>query len=131
MNAVRTGGQLSCTFCTSAALSDRRLCLIPPHQFYRRAAGFFLAIARSRSAVFCGRREPCSQLCTAFGLTQRKWANIAWLAPASTGLRPSAGMLDVFGQEGIHIIADAVAKGVTDFPHTLKSGDQAIALVRG
>jgi hypothetical protein len=37
------------------------------------------------------------------------------VSPASTGLRPSAGMLDVFGQEGIHVIADAVAKGMTDF----------------
>jgi hypothetical protein len=51
--------------------------------------------------------------------------------PASTGLWPSAWMLDVFGQEVIHVIADAVAKGVTDFPHTVKSGDQAIAAVRG
>jgi hypothetical protein len=30
--------------------------------------------------VLCGRREPCSQLCTAFELTQRKCANTAWLA---------------------------------------------------
>jgi hypothetical protein len=28
-------------------------------------------------------------------------------------------MLDAFGQEVIHVIADAIAKGVTDFPHTL------------
>ena len=29
------------------------------HQLYRRAAGFFLAMVRRRSAVLCGRREPC------------------------------------------------------------------------
>src|SRR2546429_1777104 len=60
------------------AVTGVQTCALPI--FYRRAAGFFLAIARSRSAVLCGRREPCSQLCTAFGLTQRKCANMAWLA---------------------------------------------------
>ena len=29
------------------------------HQLHRRAAGFFLAMVRRRSAVVCGRREPC------------------------------------------------------------------------
>ena len=29
-------------------------------------------------------------------------------------------MLDVFGQEVVHIIADAVAKGVTDLAHAVK-----------
>src|SRR6266849_1330041 len=29
------------------------------HQLYRRAAGFFLAMVRRRSAALCGRREPC------------------------------------------------------------------------
>ncbi len=29
------------------------------HQLHRRAAGFFLAMVRRRSAVLCGRREPC------------------------------------------------------------------------
>jgi len=43
----------------------------------------------------------------------------------------SDGMLDVFGQEVVHIIADAVAKGVTDLAHTVKSGDQAIAAAGG
>ncbi len=38
-------------------------------------------------------------------------------------------MLDVFGQQVIHVIADAVAKGVTNFPHAVESGDQAIAAV--
>jgi len=51
--------------------------------------------------------------------------------PLALALRPSAWMLDVFGHEVIHVIADAVAKGVTDFPHTVKSGDQAIAAARG
>lgn len=43
----------------------------------------------------------------------------------------SDGMLDVFGQEVVHIIADAVAKGVTDLAHTVKSGDQAVAAAGG
>jgi hypothetical protein len=50
------------------------------------------------------------------------------LVPTS---RPSAALLDVFGQEVVHIIADAVAKGVTDFPYAVESGDQTIPAVRG
>lgn len=51
-------------------------------QLFRRAAGFFLAMVRRRSAVLCGRREPCSQLCTALGLTQRKKRQrVPWLKP--------------------------------------------------
>ncbi len=49
----------------------------------------------------------------------------------NAGIRMSAGLLDVFGEEVIHVVADAVAECVTDFPHTVKSGDQAIAAVRG
>src|SRR6266481_561717 len=67
---------MSCKF--AGKLNDCRG--IEVYQLCRRAVGFFLAIVRSRSAVLCGRREPCSQLCTAFGLTQRKCANTAWLA---------------------------------------------------
>lgn len=43
----------------------------------------------------------------------------------------SAGRLGVFGQEVVHIIADTVAKGMTDFPHTVESGDQAVPAVCG
>ena len=48
------------------------------------------------------------------------------LAPTSW---PSTGMLDVFGQQVIHFIANAIAKVVTNFPHTAESGDQAIAAI--
>jgi hypothetical protein len=40
-------------------------------------------------------------------------------------------VLDVFGQEIIHIIADTVAKGMADFSHTIESGNQAIPAARG
>ncbi len=45
--------------------------------------------------------------------------------------RSSDGMLDVFGQEVVHVVANAVTKGVTDFPHTVESGDQAMSAVCG
>jgi hypothetical protein len=37
----------------------------------RRAAGFFLAMVRRRSAALCGRRSPCSQLLTHATLVPR------------------------------------------------------------
>src|ERR1700736_4039825 len=70
-------------------------------QLLRSAAGFFLAIIRSRSAVLCGRREPCSQLCTAFGLTQRKCANTTWLACRLSRIRRISAGLSVAGGAGI------------------------------
>ncbi len=44
--------------------------VIPDHAT-SRALGFFLAIVRSFNAACRGRRVPCSQLRTAFGLTFR------------------------------------------------------------
>jgi len=65
--------------------------------------GFFLAMSSKRNAVLCGRRTPCSQLCTAFGLTQRKCANAVWLAcKDSRTLRISLGFMG-FGGAAISI----------------------------
>jgi hypothetical protein len=41
----------------------------PVGQATSRALGFYLAMARSFRAAWRGRRVPCSQLRTAFGLT--------------------------------------------------------------
>ena len=46
--------------------------------------------------------------------------------PLSTGSLPGAGMLDVVGQEVIHIVPDSIAKVMIDFPHTVESSDQAL-----
>ncbi len=35
-------------------------------------------------------------------------------------------MLDVVGQEVIHIVPDSIAKVMIDFPHTVESSDQAL-----
>ena len=47
---------------------------------YTSTLGFFLAIVRSRSAALVGFRRPCSQLSTAFRLTFRNDAKLAWVA---------------------------------------------------
>ena len=44
--------------------------------------------------------------------------------------RSSMGLLGVFSPKVVHVVANAVAKGMTDFPHTVESDDQAIAAVR-
>ena len=35
-------------------------------------------------------------------------------------------MLDIVGQEVIHIVLDSIAKVMIDFPHTVESSDQAL-----
>ena len=45
----------------------------------KRTAGFFLAIARTSNAAFCGRREPCSQLRIVPRLVFRSSAKSRWL----------------------------------------------------
>jgi hypothetical protein len=87
----------------------------------------------SAPGVF-GEKAKCSEIPREFSASLRDGDSglpVSTKLTVNASIRMSAGMLDVFGEEGIHVVADAVAERVTDFPHTVKSGDQAITAVRG